>query len=180
MNVETVRSNLDTINLLGEKSQIRAVQLVREKVENSSDPLNAANSIIKMFGCVPIDSSNQAALIKAQAVILAAQKAAIAGKNVDEQELNAIGDSKVKDIMDTLPPPTTQSPEAKPHSKKGAKRERAIELYKANSDKPIKTIAITLAEEMNVSLANAYTYIYNVRKMLGLETQSRGRKPKAS
>lgn len=176
MNIETVRSNLNTINLLNEKSQVRAVQAVREKIEGSADPLGAANSIITMFGCKPIDN-NQAALIKAQAVILAAQKAAIAGSSVEESELDAIGDSKVKDIMNEIPtaPVTT---EAKRSGKKGAKRERAVELYKANADQPIKTIAITIADEMGVSLANAYTYVYNVRKLLGLETSPRGRKPK--
>lgn len=176
MNVETVRSNLNTINLLNERSQVRAVQAVREKIEKSVDPLGTANSIITMFGCKPIDN-NQAALIKAQAVILAAQKAAIAGTSVDENELDAIGESKVKDIMSNVTT-ATATETTKPRSKKGAKRERAVELYKANADKPIKTIAVTIADEMNVSLANAYTYVYNVRKMLGLETSPRGRKPK--
>ena len=54
----------------------------------------------------------------------------------------------------------------KPKGKKGAKRAIAAQIYMENKDKPNKDIVFLVAEALGVTMANAYTYVYIVKKEL--------------
>lgn len=181
MKVEQIRKNLESVGLLNEVSQIRTVRAIRATVEGSLDPLKSANSVVVQFGGKP-EQEEKAALVKAQSLILQAQHAARTNVDLNENEAEKIAKQKVKDVMDAFPTvaKVTTSPvqsSGEPKVKRGGKREQAKEIYLANKSKHVKEIAITISELMNVSIANAYTYIYNVKKDLGEPTSSRGRKP---
>jgi len=56
----------------------------------------------------------------------------------------------------------------KPKGKKGAKRAIAAQIYMENKDKPNKDIVFLVAEALGVTMANAYTYVYIVKKELAV------------
>jgi hypothetical protein len=175
--IDRVKENLEKFGVTGMDSDSATVQAIRATIQHSPNPLAMANNILRDFGAQPENENVVSAIVKAQAVVLKAKEAARTGSDLNEDEMEIQANEKVQDMVDKGIITKIQKVGKPTASKKGAKRDRAKELYLSFKDKPIKEIAVEISAAMDVSLANAYTYIYNVKKMLGEATGTRGRKP---
>lgn len=143
----------------------RAIQNTRSYIDNQSDPQKAANGLLLKLG-VEVPFIND--LNKARIFAMTTVEQAVKTNSINPEQVIA----KAEQSFDTL---TKQSmfakPEApviegKPKGKKGAKRAIAAQIYMENKDKPNKDIVFLVAEALGVTMANAYTYVYIVKKEL--------------
>ena len=165
--VDSIKSNLSNLGVLDMDSSTTTVQFVRNMIQNAPRPLDLANRILKDFNVEKSDDV-VSAIIKAQSVILKAKESISENFELSESDLETYAQEKVSQ-MQTMGLVSNVGRKANRPSgeKKGSKRALATELYLANKDKPLKELAELIATEMNVSIANARTYIYNVKKALG-------------
>lgn len=165
--VDSIKSNLSNLGVLDMDSSTTTVQFVRNMIQNAPRPLDLANRILKDFNVEKSDDV-VSAIIKAQSVILKAKESISENFELDESDLETYAQEKVSQMQTMGLVSNVGRKASRPSGeKKGSKRALATELYLANKDKPLKELAELIATEMNVSIANARTYIYNVKKALG-------------
>jgi hypothetical protein len=162
-----IEKNLADLGVLDMDSSTGTVQFVRNMIQNAPRPLDLANRILKNFEVSETDDV-VSGIIRAQSVILKAKEAVLNKRDISSEELNEHANKQVAQ-MQTMGLVSNVGRKASRTNgeKKGSKRLLATELYLANKDKPLKDLAEIIATEMNVSMANARTYIYNVKKALG-------------
>lgn len=161
-----IEKNLNELGVMGMDDSTSTVQFVRNMIQNAPRPLELANDILKTFD-VEGTEDVISAIIKAQSVILKAKEVVESKRNISAEELNEHATAKIAE-MQTMGLVSNAGRKATRSSgeKKGSKRAVATELYLANKDKSLKELAGIIATEMGVSVANARTYIYNVKKAL--------------
>lgn len=163
----TIEKNLSNYGVLDFTSDTGVVQFVRNMIQNAPRPLDLANRILRDFNVEETDDV-VSGIIRAQSVILKAKEAIANKQELSEEELEANASEKVSQMQTMgLVSNVGRKPSRASGEKKGSKRALATEIYLANKDRPLKQLAEIIATEMDVSMANARTYIYNVKKALG-------------
>jgi len=143
----------------------RAIQNTRSYIDSQSDPQKAANGLLLKLG-VEVPFIND--LNKARIFAMTTVEQAVKTNNINPEQVIA----KAEQSFDSLSKQSMfAKPEApvivgKPKGKKGAKRAIAAQIYMENKDKPNKDIVFLVAEALGVTMANAYTYVYIVKKEL--------------
>lgn len=162
-----IEKNLANYGLLDFDSDTGVVRFVRNMIQNAPRPLELANRILRDFKVQETDDV-VSGIIKAQSVLLQAKEALSNKLEVNEEDLEVKSTKKIEEMQTMgLVSNISRKPSRSSGEKKGSKRAVATELYLANKDKPLKELASIIASEMDVSMANARTYIYNVKKALG-------------
>ena len=159
---------LNSLNIERNGSEIRAIQHTRDYLDNHPDPLRAANSIIGKFKIPPLDNVKKAYVFAMTAVEQSMKH--------DYPTIEAImkrANDRITHITDMIGPAAfvvekeENLNKAPSGSRRGSKREFAKSLYLDNKDTMNdKEIIALIATEMQVSMPNAYTYLYNVKKLL--------------
>ena len=146
----------------------RAIMRTREYLDNQANPLKAANYIITKFNIPPLDNVKKAYVF--------AMTAVEQSLNSDTPSIETIMDKankRISRITDIIGPSAfvvekeVNENKSTPGSRKGSKREVAKSLYLENKDsKTDKEIIALISAELEVTTQNAYTYLYNVKKLL--------------
>lgn len=162
-----IEKNLADYGVLDFTSDSGVVQFVRNMIQNAPRPLDLANRILRDFKVQETDDV-VSGIIKAQSVLLSAKEALAGNIDLNEEDLEISSTKKIEQLQTMgLVSNVGRRPSRSSGERKGSKRAIATEIYLANKDKPLKELASLIATEMDVSMANARTYIYNVKKALG-------------
>lgn len=145
-------------------STTRAVTTVREFLDNQRNPLGAANSILVHHGMKPLLNSK-----KAYIYALSIVEELVNDREIVIKDIMSKANARIERITDIMGPYAfvEEQPASveEPSTKKGGKRAIARELYYKYKDSKSDKDIITLVEkELKVTKANAYTYIYLVKK----------------
>lgn len=160
--LDTILAKLDVKRGM---SVIRAIQNTREYIDNQSDPQKAANGLLLKLGVeVPfINDLNKARIFAMTTVEQAVTQNTINPEQVIAKAEKSFDKLTKESMFGKVEAPTFGD---KPKGKKGAKRAIAAQIYMENKDKPNKDIVFLVAEALGVTMANAYTYVYIVKKEL--------------
>jgi len=149
-------------------SVTRAIFRTREFLDGQPDPLKTANQIITKFKIPPVDNVK-----KAYVFVMTAVEQSMNTQNPSIQSIMDKANSRITHITDIIGPAAfvvekeVNENKAVPGSRKGSKREIAKSIYLENKDtKSDKDIISMIAQELDVTMQNAYTYLYNVKKLL--------------
>jgi hypothetical protein len=155
---------LRKFNIASNTSVNKAMQIVREDLEANSDPLYAANAILKKIGIAPASNHKKAFIF----VMTAVEQSMFDRKPTIEEIINK-ANSRVKSITNMLGPEAFRDQEdiAALEPKKGNKRAIAKDIYFTNKDKGDKYVIELIQNELKVSKQNAYTYVYLIKKEIG-------------
>lgn len=156
------------LNKLGLKpgmSVTRAITSIGMSIDDSSDPLKAANKIIISLGAKPV-SNAAVANVLAKALV---EQAVVNGAAYDADKAIVIATEKYNKIMRTMPYVFATDESGNPTSgKKGKatndKKTAALEIYNRESGKKLTNTAIAeiIAKELDITLANAQYYVTRV------------------
>lgn len=166
---------LEKMGLKPGMSVSRAIHSVGLKIDDSSDPLRAANKIIISLGAQPVSNSIMANIL-AKALV---EQAVLSGASYDTEKSIAIASEKYLKIERTMPyifagsgegsTPILNTPVAAGSSKKSAgksndKKALALDIYNRESGKGLTGTAIAkiIAEELEITVANAQYYVTRV------------------
>ncbi len=159
---------LKKIDVKREGSVNRAIMQTRDYLDNQVDPLKTANQIISKFNIPPIDNVK-----KAYVFVMTAVEQSMKTNTPDIKAIMDKANQRISRITDIIGPGAfvvekeVNENKSAPGSRKGSKREVAKTLYLENKDtKSDKEIISLIAEELEVTAQNAYTYLYNVKKLL--------------
>lgn len=159
---------LNSLNIKRSGSEGQAIQNVRNYLDNHPNPLRAANIIIGKFNIPPLDNVKKA-YIFAMTIVEQSMKH---DYPIIETIMKRAND-RITYITNIFGPAAfvvekEDNPNKAPSgSRRGSKRELAKSLYLDNKDTMNdKEIIALIAAEMQVSMSNAYTYLYNVKKLL--------------
>ena len=146
------------------KSVSYAINMAREYLDNSKNPLGAANAILVDHGIQPMLNS-KLAYIYALTVI----ETLVNGQEVDATNVEELSKRRIENITRKMGAGAfieeVITSINEPSSKKGGKRAIAREIYfKHRSNKKDKEIIDIIAKELEVSKHNAYSYIYLIKK----------------
>lgn len=146
----------------------RAIMRTREYLDNQANPLKAANHIITKFNIPPVDNVKKAYVFAMTAVEQSLSTDAPSIETIMDKANN-----RIRRITDIIGPSAfvvekeVNENKSTPGSRKGSKREVAKSLYLENKDsKTDKEIIALISAELEVTTQNAYTYLYNVKKLL--------------
>lgn len=146
-------------------SVTRAIQNTRAYIDSQSDPQKVANGLLMKLGVeVPfIDNLDTARIF-----VMSTVEQAVTQNLVNPEQVIAKAEKSVEKLSQSglLSKPASVTVNGKPKGKKGAKRAIAAQIYMENKDKPNKDIVFLVAEALGVTMANAYTYVYIVKKEL--------------
>lgn len=152
---------LQTLNLSKGMSINRAIVQASEYIDNQPNPLRFSNAIVQTLE-VPLSYISD--LDEAKVVALATVEQLL---TMDTFEPDAAADAialKLERIRKKMP--FAFRTETVVTKKRGGKRDQARQIYVANKDLPTKEIIAIVAKELEVTLQNAYTYVYLVKKSL--------------
>lgn len=149
-------------------SENRAIQRTREYLDDQPNPLKTANQIMSRFNIPPVDNVK-----KAYVFVMTAVEQSMKSESPDITAIMDKANSRIGRITDIIGPSAfvvdkeENVNKAAPGSRKGSKREIAKSLFLENKEtKSDKEIIALIAEELEVTTQNAYTYLYNVKKLL--------------
>jgi hypothetical protein len=149
-------------------SEVRAIAQTREYLDRNANPLRAANFIITKFNIPPVDNVK-----KAYVFAMTAVEQSLKTDTPDIQSIMDRANARIDRLTDIIGPAAfvvhkEDNPnKAAPGARKGSKREIAKSVYLEFKDtKTDKEIISLIAEELEVTTQNAYTYLYNVKKLL--------------
>ncbi|NBP58525.1 hypothetical protein EBU71_18720 [bacterium] len=149
-------------------SENRAIQRTREYLDCQPNPLKTANLIMSKFDIPAIDN-----IKKAYVFVMTAVEQSMKSETPDIQTIMQKANSRINRITDIIGPAAfvvekeDNVNKAAPGSRKGSKREIAKTIYLENKEsKSDKEIIALISTELEVTLQNAYTYLYNVKKLL--------------
>ena len=146
-------------------SLTRAIQNTRAYIDKQSDPQKVANGLLMKLGVeVPFIEN----IDKARIFVMTTVEQAVTQNNINPEQVVAKAEKSVEKLSQSglLTKPASVTIGDKPKGKKGAKRAIAAQIYMENKDKPNKDIVFLVAEALGVTMANAYTYVYIVKKEL--------------
>ena len=148
-------------------SVVRAIQNTRSYIDSQSDPQKAANSLLLKLG-VEVPFIND--LDKARIFAMTTVEQAVKNNSINPEQVVASAEQKFDSLskQSMFAKPASVTIGDKPKGKKGAKRAIAAQIYMENKDKPNKDIVFLVAEALGVTMANAYTYVYIVKKELAV------------
>lgn len=166
---------LNKLGLQPGMSVSRAISLIGTKIDDSSDPLRAANKIITSFGAQPVSNTIMANIL-AKALI---EQAVLSGSSYDVEKSIAVASEKYLKIERTMPyvfagsgegsTPVLNKPVRAGGGKKSSgktndKKTQALEIYNRESGKGLTGTAIAkiIAEELEITVANAQYYVTRV------------------
>lgn len=151
---------LNKLDLVKGMSINRAIVRSSEFIDNQNDPEKFANGLIQNLN-VPIP---YAEFGQAKILALAVIEQLLTMKEFDPDQAAEIAVDKLDKISKKFPflfkKPVVVV------KKKGSKREIASRIYTQNKDLDSKAIVALIAKELDVTMQNAYTYLYNVKKAL--------------
>ena len=159
---------LSKLNIQRNMSEVRAIQMTRDYLDNQVNPLRAANYISQKFNIPQNDNVK-----KAYVFAMTAVEQSMKSENPNIQAIMDRANARIDRLTDIIGPRAfvvekEDNPnKAEPGSRKGSKREIAKTIYlenKATLDD--KAIIALIADELEVTQQNAYTYLYNVKKLL--------------
>lgn len=155
---EYILTKMDLVKGMGIN---RAIVQASEFIDNQADPERFANGIIQSLK-VPLQYNADMGQAKILALAVVEQ---LVTKDVFDPELAAeYAVGKLDKISKKFPflfkKPITVV------QKKGSKRDIASKIYTDNRNLDTKSIVALIAKELDVTTQNAYTYLYNVKKML--------------
>jgi hypothetical protein len=154
-----------------------AIATISDRIQNSSDALDAANVISFKLGASPAANLVDARLI-ALSLVEVAFRCSVDGTVYDVEEALTTARAKAERIGREMPwlysvlkknivinDDGTETI-VEPRAKRGNsdKKQLAAKLYEANKSKPIGEIVTTLQKEMAITYANAYYYVTRVFK----------------
>lgn len=166
---------LNKLGLQPGMSVSRAIHNVGLKIDDSSDPLRAANKIITALGAKPVSNTIMANVL-AKALV---EQAVLSGDTYDVDKAVAVAAEKYLKIERTMPyvfagsgegsTPVLNKPIRGGTSKKSAgktndKKTQALEVYNRESGKGLTGTAIAkiIAQELDITIANAQYYVTRV------------------
>lgn len=152
---------MSKLNLSKGMSVNRAIVQSSEYIDSQSDPLKASNTIMKNLGMPQFEFVEPT---QAKVMALASIEQLLVMDEFDPEKANEIATSKFERLRNKMPYAVKGTVVSK--SRKGAKRDVAKQIYLENKGKSDKDIIAIVAKEMNITLQNAYTYIYLVKKDL--------------
>lgn len=149
-------------------SVTRAITLVGNSINDSTDQLSAANKIIVSLGSKPVGNFIKADII-AKALI---EQAVLRGDRFKPEEASAVATSKLEKIEQTLPyvfvdpegsTPVTGEPSSNRSStNSNDKKAKAFDIFTREAGKTKGEIAAIIASEIDITYANAYYYVSRV------------------
>lgn len=172
---------IDVVYVLGKlglqpgMSVSRAVHAVGLRIDDSSDPLRVANKIITSLGAKPVSNTIMAGIL-AKALV---EQAVITGESYNVENAVNVASEKYLKIERTLPyifaggehdktpvygTPVVPGKKAKGGGKSNDKKAQALEIYNRESGKGLTGTAIAqiIAQEMDITVANAQYYVTRV------------------
>ena len=166
--MKTQNAVMSKLQLVPGMSPNRAIQSVREFLDNQPDSLQAANRIMSAFDLKPETNKR-----KAYVFAMAAIENAVKQESLDPKDIMDRANVSIDRIVRSMGPGALEmpievqvTPNGKPRSKKGSKRAVAKQLYLENRDKGDKVVIDLIAKALDVTVQNAYTYVYLVKKEL--------------
>lgn len=160
---------LKTFKLGSEDSKVRAVQTVREHLDNQPNPLKFANNILRQVG-VPFVGNQKKAYLYVMTVVEQAMF-----NRVNIEEIMDRANARIDHITKIIGPGafyveeefTNEKEATVTKGKLGSKSARVKELYlEFNGKIPEKELIDKIEIELEVTKNNAYTYLYNLKKKL--------------
>ena len=160
---------LKTFKLSSETSSIRAVQLVREHLDNQPNPIKFANNILKQVD-VPFIGNQKKAYLYVMTVVEQAMQ-----NRVNIEEIMTRANQRIDHITKMIGPGafyveeefTNEKEATVTRGKLGSKSARVKELYQEFNGKISENDLIDkIQEELEITKNNAYTYLYNLKKKL--------------
>ncbi len=139
----------------------RAIVQTSEYIDSQSDPLKVSNSILKTLGMVGYSYTEPS---QAKIMALASIEQVLVMDVFDPSKAEEIAITKFERILKRMPYAVKGTAVSK--ARKGSKRDVARQIYLENRGKDEKEVIAIVAKEMEVTLQNAYTYIYLVKKDL--------------
>lgn len=139
----------------------RAIVQSSEYIDSQSDPLKASNAIIQTLE-VPLMYVTEPT--QAKVLALASIEQLLVMDQFDPNKAAEIATFKFERLRKKMPYAVKGVTISK--SRKGAKRDVARQIYLENKGVDEKEIIALVAKELEVSLQNAYTYIYLIKKDL--------------
>lgn len=159
---------LNKLSLERGMSEVRAISQTRDYLDRNVNPLKAANFIIQKFNIPPVDNVKKA-YVYAMTVVEHSLKT----ETPDIQAIMDRANARIDRLTDIIGPAAfvvhkEENPnKAAPGARKGSKREIAKSIYLENKKtKSDKEIIELISAELEVTSQNAYTYLYNVKKLL--------------
>lgn len=166
---------LNKLGLQPGMSVSRAIHVVGLQIDESSDPLRAANKIITSLGAKPVSNTIMANVL-AKALI---EQAVLSGDTYNAESAVAVAAEKYLKIERTMPyifagsgegsTPVLNKPIRGGVGKKSAgksndKKTQALEIYNRESGKGLTGTAIAkiIADELEITVANAQYYVTRV------------------
>lgn len=159
---------LKKIDVVRGSSINRAIQRTREYLDSQANPLKTANHITTKFNIPPTDNVK-----KAYVFVMTAVEQSMETDTPSIQAIMDKANARIKRITDIVGPSAfvvekeENENKAAAGSRKGSKREVAKAIYLEFKDSlSDKEIITKISEELEVTTQNAYTYLYNVKKLL--------------
>lgn len=159
---------LTKLDIQRNMSEVRAIQQARNYLDSHANPLRAANHIVQKFNIPPIDNVK-----KAYVFAMTAVEQSLKSENPNIQAIMDRANARIDRLTDILGAGAfvvhkEDNPnKAAPGARKGSKREVAKSVYLENKEtKSDKEIIELISQELEVTAQNAYTYLYNVKKLL--------------
>lgn len=160
---------LKTFKLGSETSFVRAVQRVREHLDDQPNPLKFANNFLKQANLPFIGNQKKAYLY----VMTAVEHAMLNRVNIEEIMNRA--NQRIDHITNIIGPGAfyveeeynTEKEAIVTKGKHGSKSARVKELFEQYNNKITELELIDkIQEELEITKNNAYTYLYNLKKKL--------------
>lgn len=147
----------------------KLVEKIREFLDDQGDPLKVSNSINSKFG-IPFEPNVKKAYL--YTMVALEQDLFFSPTNIEK--IMARANSCMQNITDLIGPGAFYVEESKPKDpidssgkvRHGSRRKIALEIYEQNQDKSEKEIIKMIAEQLDVTKQNAYTYVYLIKKDL--------------
>lgn len=139
----------------------RAIVFCSSYLDSQPDPTKASNAVVQTLE-IPAPFFKEPSQAKIMA--LAAIEQLLLMDVFDPVEAGEIANAKFQSIQKKMP--YAVKGEAISKSRRGAKRDVALQIYLENKGVDEKIIIAQVAKELDISPQNAYTYIYLVKKSL--------------
>jgi len=157
---------LRKLNVAEGMSPNLAIQRTREYLDNQPDRLKAANQIMARFG-LPKEVNQR----KAYVFVMSAVEKMVKGEEVSSETVIERANKSFKNIEQLVGPNAfkVEQTEEPGKTRKGSKREVAKQLYLEYKEQGEPFVMSKIMEALDVTKANAYTYVYLVKKDLGVK-----------
>ena len=157
-----VKYIMDKLDLKKGMSINRAIVSVSEIIDNQHDPGKFSNGIIQKLS-VPLGYVSDEG--QAKILALAVVEQLLAANPFDPDMAAEVATGKLAKLNKKLPF-LFKTKLVTVVKKRGGKRDVAAKIYMDNKHLSNKEVIAMIAQELDVTLQNAYTYLYLVKKSL--------------